>query len=145
MDVDRMAWPSRSCRALPQPVHSMQILLQSASLYTPAKSSLTLIYDSFPESHILWSTMHYLDPLNAAFATAISGEPSPHEMGYIKAREALESLQECEAARDIVREALDVPGPDGTSTEVVIFRPRETLSNLPMVFYLHGGGWIMGR
>ena len=89
--------------------------------------------------------MHYLDPLNAAFAAAISGEPLPHEMGCVKAREALESLQECEAAPDIVREALEVSDPNGMSTEVVIFRPRETLSNLPMVFYLHGGGWIMGR
>jgi acetyl esterase len=89
--------------------------------------------------------MHYLDPLNTALAAAISGEPSPHEMGYAKAREALESLQECEAAPDIVRETLEIPGPDGTATEVVIFRPKTTLSTLPMVFYLHGGGWIMGR
>ena len=138
-----MAKPKLPSVAPASPLYA-DTLAVCLAIYT-CNSSLTLIYDSFPESHILWSTMHYLDPLNAAFATAISGEPSPHEMGYIKAREALESLQECEAAPDIVREALDVPGPDGTSTEVVIFRPRETLSNLPMVFYLHGGGWIMGR
>jgi acetyl esterase/lipase len=138
-----MAEPKLPSVAPASPLYA-DTLAVCLAIYT-YKSSLTLIYDSFPESHILWSTMHYLDPLNAAFATAISGEPSPHEMGYIKAREALESLQECEAAPDIVREALDVPGPDGTSTEVVIFRPRKTLSNLPMVFYLHGGGWIMGR
>jgi acetyl esterase/lipase len=89
--------------------------------------------------------MHYLDQLNTSFAAAISGEPPPHEMGYAKAREALESLQDCEAAPDIVRETLGIHGPDGTPTEVVIFRPRTTRSTLPMVFYLHGGGWIMGR
>ena len=138
-----MAEPKLPSVAPASPLYT-DTLAVCLAIYT-CNSSLTLIYDSFPESHILWSTMHYLDPLNAAFATAISGEPSPHETGYIKAREALESVQECEAAPDIVREALDVPGPDGTSTEVVIFRPRETLSNLPMVFYLHGGGWIMGR
>ena len=138
-----MAEPKLPSVAPASPLYA-DTLAVCLAIYT-YKSSLTFIYDSFPESHIIWSTMHYLDPLNAAFATSISGEPSPHEMGYIKAREALESLQECEAAPDIVREALDVPGPDGTSTEVVIFRPRETLSNLPMVFYLHGGGWIMGR
>jgi acetyl esterase/lipase len=138
-----MAKPKLPSVAPASPLYA-DTLAVCLAIYT-CNSSLTLTYDSFPESHILWSTMHYLDPLNAAFATAISGEPSPHEMGHIKAREALESLQECEAAPDIVREALDVPGPDGTSTEVVIFRPRETLSNLPMVFYLHGGGWIMGR
>ena len=138
-----MAKPKLPSVAPASPLYA-DTLAVCLAIYT-CNSSLTLTYDSFPESHILWSTMHYLDPLNAAFATAISGEPSPHEMWHIKAREALESLQECEAAPDIVREALDVPGPDGTSTEVVIFRPRETLSNLPMVFYLHGGGWIMGR
>ena len=138
-----MAKPKLPSVAPASPLYA-DTLAVCLAIYT-CNSSLTLTYDSFPESHILWSTMHYLDPLNAAFATAISGEPSPHEMGHIKAREALESLQECEAAPDIVREALDVSGPDGTSTEVVIFRPRETLSNLPMVFYLHGGGWIMGR
>ena len=138
-----MAEPKLPSVAPASPLYA-DTLAVCLAIYT-YKSSLTFIYDSFPESHIIWSTMHYLDPLNAAFATSISGEPSPHEMGYIKAREALESVQECEAAPDIVREALDVPGPDGTSTEVVIFRPRETLSNLPMVFYLHGGGWIMGR
>ena len=138
-----MAKPKLPSVAPASPLYA-DTLAVCLAIYT-CNSSLTLTYDSFPESHILWSTMHYLDPLNAAFATAISGEPSPHETGYIKAREALESVQECEAAPDIVREALDVPGPDGTSTEVVIFRPRETLSNLPMVFYLHGGGWIMGR
>ena len=88
--------------------------------------------------------MHYLDPLNAAFAAKISGKPQPHEIGYTKAREALETLQACEAASDVARETIGVPGPDG-STTVVIFRPRTALSSLPMVFYLHGGGWIMGR
>jgi acetyl esterase len=104
-----------------------------------------MTYSSLLESDLaLSSTMHHLDPQNAAFATAISGEPPPHAMGYVKAREALETLQESESAPDVVRETLEVAGPDG-STEVAIFRPETTLSSLPMVFYLHGGGWIMGR
>jgi acetyl esterase/lipase len=92
--------------------------------------------------------MFYLDPQNAAFAAAIDGQPHPHELGYVGAREALESLQECDVASDIVVEKLEIPGPDddGSTTPVVIFRPKNgAASTLPMVFYLHGGGWIMGR
>lgn len=88
--------------------------------------------------------MFHLDPQNAAFAETIFGAPEPHELGYIGAFEALEGLQKCEAAKDIAIETIQVPGPD-ESTTVVISRPRSAPSNLPMVFYLHGGGWIMGR
>jgi acetyl esterase len=88
--------------------------------------------------------MFHLDPQNAAFADAIDGVPEPHEMGYIGAFDALELLQQGEAAQDITTETLEIPGSDG-STTVVIFRPKSAPSTLPMVFYLHGGGWIMGR
>jgi acetyl esterase len=89
--------------------------------------------------------MVYLDPQNAAFAAMIHGQPEPHQLGYIDARASLETLNKCDVAPDITVEKLEVPGPDGTSTPVVIFRPEDAPSTLPMVFYLHGGGWIMGR
>ena len=89
--------------------------------------------------------MVYLDPQNAAFAAMIHGQPEPHQLGYIDARASLEALNKCNVAPDITVEKLEVPGPDGTSTAVVIFRPENAPSKLPMVFYLHGGGWIMGR
>lgn len=88
--------------------------------------------------------MFHLDPQNAAFADAIYGVPEPHELGYIGAFEALEGLQKREAAHDISTETLEISGPDG-STTVVVFRPKAATSHLPMVYYLHGGGWIMGR
>lgn len=90
--------------------------------------------------------MFYLDPQNAAFAQAIEGAPEPHELGYIGAFESLEGLQKCEVAHDIVIETLEVPS-NGVheKTTVVISRPRSAPSNLPMIFYLHGGGWVMGR
>jgi acetyl esterase/lipase len=91
------------------------------------------------------STMVYPDPQNAAFAAMIHGQPEPHQLGYIDARASLETLNKCNVAPDITVEKLEVPRPDGTSTVVVIFRPENAPSKLPMVFYLHGGGWIMGR
>jgi acetyl esterase len=89
--------------------------------------------------------MVYLDPQDAAFAAMIHGQPEPHQLGYIDARASLETLNKCDVAPDITVEKLEVPGHDGTSTAVVIFRPENAPSKLPMVFYLHGGGWIMGR
>lgn len=90
------------------------------------------------------SIMSYLDPQNAAFAQAIDGAPEPHELGYVGAFESLEGLQKWDVAQDIVIETIEVPGLDEATT-VVISRPKSAPSNLPMVFYLHGGGWIMGR
>jgi len=87
---------------------------------------------------------HYLDPHNAAFAEAISGEPLPHVLGYVKGHEALESLQQQEQASDIVRETIQVPFED-VSTRVVIFRPKSATKPCPIVYYTHGGGWILGR
>lgn len=86
----------------------------------------------------------YLDPHNAAFAEAISGKPSPHLLGYAKGHEALEGLQEQEPASDIDVETFQVPWED-VSTNVVIFRPKSAPKPCPVVFYTHGGGWVLGR
>lgn len=89
--------------------------------------------------------MHYLDPQNTSFADAIANEPAPHQLGAVKAREAMEILQKHEAAPDILTETFQVPGECGP-TSVVIVRPKSLATKqLPMVFYTHGGGWILGR
>ncbi|KIW12754.1 hypothetical protein PV08_07940 [Exophiala spinifera] len=86
---------------------------------------------------------HYLDPHNAAFAAAIVDEPLPHILGYVKGHEALESLQKSEPASDIVTEVFEVPFED-VSTKVTIFRPKSATGPCPLVYYTHGGGWILG-
>ncbi|KAH7028445.1 vegetative specific protein H5 [Macrophomina phaseolina] len=87
---------------------------------------------------------NHLDPQNEAFAEAISGEPAPHVLGYVKVREALEVLQKHEPAPDIMTETIKVPGEDGSFTDMVIFRPKSATKPCHMVFYTHGGGWILG-
>jgi acetyl esterase/lipase len=87
---------------------------------------------------------HYLDPHNAAFAEASAGQPAPHVLGYVKAHAALEGLQQQEPASDIDVETFQVPWED-VSTNVVIFRPKSAPKPCPMVFYAHGGGWVLGR
>ncbi|KAF2994368.1 hypothetical protein E8E13_001499 [Curvularia kusanoi] len=86
---------------------------------------------------------HQLDPLNQSFVDTIAGGPDPHILGYEGARKALEDLQKHETATDIVTETVYIPA-EGGSTTVVIFRSTIGPKVRPVVFYAHGGGWIMG-
>ncbi|GKZ37781.1 hypothetical protein AbraIFM66950_009539 [Aspergillus brasiliensis] len=62
----------------------------------------------------------------------------------MKGREALEVLQKHETAPDILTEAIEVPGKYG-STSVTIVRPRSLATKqLHMIYYTHGGGWVLG-
>jgi acetyl esterase len=87
-----------------------------------------------------------LDPINAKFAAAIDGLPAPHQLGGPdKAFENLEELQRHEPADDIATQVIKVGGKYGP-TSVTLFRPKALVNKpLPMIFYTHGGGWVMGR
>ncbi|PHH83884.1 hypothetical protein CDD83_2860 [Cordyceps sp. RAO-2017] len=85
----------------------------------------------------------YLDPQNRAFADAVSKQPPLYEKTYQQAREVLEKIQNYEPGSDILLEELQVPV-NGQGVTTVIFRPKNTASTLPMIFYTHGGGWILG-
>lgn len=89
--------------------------------------------------------MHYLDPQNTSFAAAIVNEPAPHQLGYVKGREALEVLQKHDAAPDITTKAFKVPGKYGPTSVTIVKSKSLTTKRLPIVFYTHGGGWILGR
>lgn len=90
--------------------------------------------------------MYELDPINTKFAAAINGLPAPHEMGgYHNAYQNLEDLQKHTLAEDISTETIQVEGKYGP-TSVTLVRLKSLVDKeLPMVFYTHGGGWIMGR
>ncbi|GKU10104.1 unnamed protein product, partial [Fusarium langsethiae] len=89
--------------------------------------------------------MFHLDPVNAAFAAQIDGLPCPHQMGgHQQAYDHLEQVQKHEPAADIHKETIQVGGKYGP-TAVTLFRSKALVNKpLPMVFYTHGGGWIMG-
>lgn len=85
-----------------------------------------------------------LDKLNTAFAAAIANIPGPEAIGYVEAREALRTLQKQEPSPDILTETLEVSGKCGP-TAVTVVRSRSLAGKpLPMVYYLHGGGWVTG-
>ncbi|KAF5229930.1 hypothetical protein FAUST_10094 [Fusarium austroamericanum] len=89
--------------------------------------------------------MFALDPINAAFYEKIKDLPCPHEMGgYQQAYDNLEQIQKHEPAADIETTTIQVGKKYGPTT-VTLFRLKTHANKpLPMVFYTHGGGWIMG-
>lgn len=45
----------------------------------------------------------------------------------------------------LVRERIDVPGPDGgPPVPVLLFRPRDSATAQPALLYAHGGGFVLG-
>ncbi|QPC74564.1 hypothetical protein HYE68_005316 [Fusarium pseudograminearum] len=89
--------------------------------------------------------MFALDPINAAFYEQIKDLPCLHQMGgYQQAYDNLEHIQKHEPAADIETTTIQVGKKYGPTT-VTLFRLKTHANKpLPMVFYTHGGGWIMG-
>ena len=86
----------------------------------------------------------YLDPMDEAFAKASAEVPPPQDLGYTDARSALEDLQRHEIGPDVVIEKYDMCF-EGVTAPMTIFRPKTKSGPCPFVFYMHGGGWILGR
>ncbi len=89
-----------------------------------------------------------LDPAIQSFVDfldAKDGKPL-YQLTPVSARKVLDDLQNI----PIAKEAADIEdrtipvGPRG-STKIRIVRPRGSKNDLPVVIYLHGGGWVLGN
>lgn len=84
----------------------------------------------------------YLDPLNQAAFEAIGNLPS--DITIEELRKKIEEAQAHEELGGVTRESFVVTFEDGDIT-TWIYKPighgREAL---PVIFYIHGGGWISG-
>jgi acetyl esterase/lipase len=85
-----------------------------------------------------------LDPINQDFVKKLSQGPPLHEKTPQEAREIAETLQKHTPAADISQAKIDIPF-DGRKVQTVIFKPKIAQGTLPVIFYTHGGGWILGR
>jgi acetyl esterase/lipase len=85
----------------------------------------------------------YLDPQNQALVQSLQGPPL-YEKTYVDARQVLEDIQNFKASSDVEQEHLDVQV-NGEAIKTVIFRPAGAKGVLKLIFYTHGGGWILGR
>ena len=88
--------------------------------------------------------MATLDPITQNFVDAVAKEKPLYEQSYVDARQKLETLQKHDPAPDIKELKIDVPF-NGRMIPAVIFRPTLAKFPIPVIFYTHGGGWILGR
>lgn len=85
-----------------------------------------------------------LDPVAREVAEASAKPPFAYDLDPVANRERLDRMQQPEAPRppaDI--EDLTVHAPSGP-VPVRIVRPQGTADILPVILYLHGGGWTSG-
>jgi acetyl esterase len=86
-----------------------------------------------------------LEPAAQDLADATSKPPFLYEIGPAAARKVLDDLQAAPVDKlPVDEEWVTVPAAVG-DVRVRIVRPRGTSGTLPVVVYMHGGGWILGN
>jgi acetyl esterase len=85
-----------------------------------------------------------LDPVAREFADASANPPFAYDLDPNENRTRLDRLQQPDAPRPHadVRD-LTIDGPEG-SVPVRMVRPDASAGSLPVILYLHGGGWCAG-
>ena len=86
-----------------------------------------------------------LEPAAQDLADATSKPPFLYEIGPAAARKVLDDLQAAPAGElPVDEEWITVPAAVG-DVHVRIVRPQGASGTLPVVVYMHGGGWILGN
>jgi acetyl esterase len=86
-----------------------------------------------------------LEPAAQDLADATSKPPFLYDIGPVAARKVLDDLQAAPVDKlPVDEEWITVPAAVG-DVRVRIVRPQGTSGALPVVVYMHGGGWILGN
>jgi len=89
-------------------------------------------------------TEHVLEPDAQAFADATSTPPFLADLGVDGARALLDDVQAAPIDKpDVDEEWITVPAEVG-DVRVRIVTPAGATGSLPVVLYVHGGGWVLG-
>lgn len=88
---------------------------------------------------------HVLEPAAQEFADATAQPPFLYELGPDRARKALDDIQAAPVSMpDVHEEWVTVPAEAG-DVPVRLVRPVGGASPLPVILYVHGGGWVLGN
>lgn len=76
-----------------------------------------------------------------------SGGGKPlYELSFEEARNVLINVQNVDVDKEEMSfEDVSVPVADGENIIVRFIRPKDAAENLPVIYYIHGGGWVMGN
>jgi acetyl esterase/lipase len=90
-------------------------------------------------------TSHVLEPAAQDFADATSKPPFYYRMSPVDARKVLDDVQAAPVPKfDVDEEWITVSGDVG-DVRVRIVKPVGAPGVLPVVLYVHGGGWVLGN
>lgn len=85
-----------------------------------------------------------LEPAAQAIVEATAEPPFLYELGPVAARKVLVDLQSAPVVKaPVVEEWVTVPAAVG-AVRVRLVRPPGVGGSLPVVVYMHGGGWVLG-
>jgi acetyl esterase len=86
-----------------------------------------------------------LEPAAQQVADAFSKPPFLYDMSPADARKVLEDAQSAPVSKPPVDEEwITVPSPAG-DVRVRIIKPQGAAGMLPVIVYMHGGGWVLGN
>jgi acetyl esterase len=86
-----------------------------------------------------------LEPESQAFVEATAAPPFLYELTPAEARKVLDDVQAAPIDKLPVKDRwITVPAEVG-DVRVRIVRPPDAVGTLPVILYMHGGGWVLGN
>ena len=86
-----------------------------------------------------------LEPASQGLVEATVGPPFLHELGPAEARAVLDELQAAPIDKLPVDDRWTTVPADVGDVRVRIVRPADAVGALPVILYMHGGGWVLGN
>ena len=86
-----------------------------------------------------------LEPASQGLVEATAGPPFLHELSPAEARAVLDELQAAPIDKLPVDDRWTTVPADVGDVRVRIVRPPDAVGTLPVILYMHGGGWVLGN
>jgi len=86
-----------------------------------------------------------LEPASQAFVEATATPPFLYELTPDEARKVLDDVQAAPIDKVPVDERWITVAADVGDVQVRIVRPADAAGTLPVILYMHGGGWVLGN
>ena len=86
-----------------------------------------------------------LEPASQAFVEATARPPFLYELSPAEARAVLDELQAAPIDKLPVDDRWTTVPADVGDVRVRIVRPPDAVGTLPVILYMHGGGWVLGN